>query len=247
MALGRVSRIACGRSSLRMRWGVSALALAAAAALMPAGAPAAAAAGTVAGSASIWSTGPVLLASKPLRTTCSATFVDGDRRLGPEQLPNHGRVGGELKGYRRFGSMTAPDFLATYYDAAVGSWIYPPQNGYQLRPDGTPVVWRRTLRVGRVLDRFGSEYGSFLSPAGTPYARRAIPPSNLTGTPAEDCNYRQYRVVRSFDVAAGPIAAWFAQPGDGWQYQLSGAYVSGAPEYLNVLWLVDNGYLERVD
>jgi len=185
-------------------------------------------------------------AGKPLNTICSATLVDGDRRLGPAQLPNHGRVGWELKGYRRFGTMAAADFLATYYDAAAGTWIYPPQNGYQLRPDGTPVVWRRTLTVGRTLDRFGSEYGSFLSPAGTPYAQRAIPPSSLVGTPAQDCNYRRYRVVRAFDVAAGPIAAWFGQPGDGWQYQLSGGFVDGAPEYLNVFWLVDQGYLERI-
>ncbi len=179
-------------------------------------------------------------------TTCSADFEDGDRRLGPADLPTSGTVGWELKGYRRTGSLPAAAFLAEYYDATANSWIYPPQNGYQVRADGTPIVWRKTLKVGRELDRFGSEYGGFLSPAGTPYAERAIPPSNLAGTPAEACNYHRYRVAKAFDVAAGPIAAWFEQRGDGWQYQLSGGYVSGAPASLNVMWLVDHGYLERV-
>ncbi|GAB6897175.1 TNT domain-containing protein [Kineosporia succinea] len=188
----------------------------------------------------------VHLAAKPRIADCSADFADGDRRLGPATLPNTGRVGHELKGYHRTGSLSASAFLAQYYDSAANSWIYPPQNGYELRPDGSPIVWRRTLRVGRELDRFGSEYGGFLSPAGTPYAERAIPPSNLAGTPAPGCNYRRYRVVRAFDVAAGPIAPWFAQRGDGWQYQLAGAFVTGAPAQLNVLWLVEAGYLERL-
>jgi hypothetical protein len=179
-------------------------------------------------------------------TTCSAEFEDGDRRLGPADLPTSGTVGWELKGYQRTGSLPATEFLSEYYDATANSWIYPPQNGYQLRGDGTPIVWRKTLRVGRELDRFGSEYGGFLSPAGTPYPERAIPPSNLAGTPAEGCNYHRYRVAKAFDVAAGPIAAWFEQRGDGWQYQLSGGYVSDAPASLSVLWLVDHGYLERI-
>ncbi|GLY29397.1 TNT domain-containing protein [Kineosporia sp. NBRC 101731] len=185
-------------------------------------------------------------AGRELSTTCSVEYAEGDRRLGPATLPNSGTVGFELKGYRRTGELSAQAFLAEYYDASVGTWIYPPQNGYQLGSDGAPEVWRKTLKVGRELDRFGSEYGAFLSPAGTPYAERAIPPSNLAGTPAAGCNYRRYRVLKSFEVAAGPIAAWFEQRGEGWQYQLSGAYVPGAPASLNVLWLVDNGYLERV-
>ncbi|MCD5315858.1 TNT domain-containing protein [Kineosporia babensis] len=179
-------------------------------------------------------------------TTCSADFSEGDSRLGPKTLPNSGTVGWELKGYKRTGSLATAEFLAKYYDSTAKSWIYPPQNGYQLREDGTPITWRKKLKVGRELDRFGSEYGGFLSPAGTPYAERAIPPSNLAGTPAEACNYKRYRVVKEFDVSAGPIASWFEQRGDGWQYQLTGAYVSGAPGLLNVLWLVENGYLERV-
>ncbi len=204
-----------------------------------------AAAGLVLG-AFIAPAAPAMAAKADAITACSADLQEGDRRLGPATLPNAGTVGWELKGYKRTGALPAGEFLAKYFDTASNSWIYPPQNGYQTRADGSPIVWRKALKVGRELDRFGSEFGGFLSPAGTPYAERAIPPSNLVGSPAEGCNYRRYRVVKTFEVSAGPIAPWFEQRGDGWQYQLNGAYVAGAPATLNVLWLVDNGYLERV-
>ena len=184
-------------------------------------------------------------------TECSAESYAGDRRLGPARLPKLGLVGLEMIGYRRTGGLSAADFLARYYDAdlynGTGGWIYPPQNGYQLRPDGTPIRWDQQLRVGQAIDRYGSEYGGFLSPTGLPYFTRAIPPTNLNGTPPAACNYHNYRVLKSFDVDAGPIAPWFAQPGGGVQYQLDATEIPGAPAPLNVLWLVDNGYLERLN
>lgn len=39
---------------------------------------------------------------------------------------------------------------------------------------------------------------------------------------------------------------WFGQPGRGTQYQLKNDLVLGAPQQLNVLWLIQQGYLERV-
>ena len=182
-------------------------------------------------------------------TECSADFYSGDRRLGPAALPKAGRVGLELVGYHRTGALSSSDFLSQYYDSTLyggtGGWIYPPQNGYQLKSDGTANEYRKTLRPGRDLDRYGSEYGAFLSPTGVPYTARAIPPSNLDGTPAAGCNYHGYEVTKAFAVEAGPIAAWFAQPGGGLQFQLDAGLVPGAPSAINVLWLVDNGYLKR--
>ncbi|AUG80665.1 hypothetical protein CFP65_5991 [Kitasatospora sp. MMS16-BH015] len=177
---------------------------------------------------------------------CSAMFYQGDKRLGPEQLPTAGPVGRELWGYHRTGALSQPDFLATYYDATAGSWKYPPQNGYLLTPDGKPVELQQTLLPGQRIDRFGSEYGAFLAPEGLPYANRSIPPQSLDGSPAELCNYHDYQVVKPFTVDAGPIAPWFGQPGFGWQYQLDAALLPGGPDRLNVLWLVENGYLARV-
>jgi hypothetical protein len=183
-------------------------------------------------------------------TECSSTFVDGDKRLGPAKLPVLGDVGFQLFGYHRTGNLTQQQFLDTYYDPAgnggLGGWRYPPQNGYVIGPDGKPMQTQIALVPGQSIDRYGSEYGSFLAPRGLPYAARAIPPQSLVGVPAAACNYHQYRVIRTFSVDSGPIAAWFAQPGGGLQYQLDATLVSGAPPTLNVMWLLGNGYLDRV-
>ncbi|MFI7678295.1 TNT domain-containing protein [Actinophytocola sp. NPDC049390] len=179
-------------------------------------------------------------------TECSAELYAGDARLGPAELPKLGAVGVQLVGYSRTGHRSVDVFLDRYYDEDAGSWRYPPDDGYATGPDGAPVKWVQTLASGWLIDRYGSEYGAFLAPAGLPYTTRSIPPSNLVGTPAAGCNYYRYQVLRPFDVQAGPIAPWFFQTGGGLQYQLSGALVPGAPDRLSVRWLVDNGYLGRV-
>ena len=181
---------------------------------------------------------------------CSAAYFDGDARLGPAQLPFFGPVGFELLGYRRTGALTPQQFLAKYYNptanGGAGGWIYPPDNGYVIGPHGQPIEWAQTLAAGQQIDRYGSEFGSFLAPARSPYSSRSIPPQNLDGTPAAGCNYHDYKVLKPFRVDAGPVAPWFAQPGFGLQYQLDAALVPGGPTTVNVLWLVNNGYLARV-
>ena len=181
---------------------------------------------------------------------CSAAYYDADFRLGPQQLPSIGRVGEELLGYRRAGDLTDAQLLAKYYSPTANNgspgWIYPPDNGYVIAPDSKPIEITQTLRTGADIDRYGSEYGSFLAPAGLSYTSRSIPPSSLDSNPAASCNYHDYRVEKPFKVDAGPIAPWFGQRGYGWQYQLDGAVVPGAPAALNVLWLVGNGYLAPI-
>ncbi|QMU76410.1 TNT domain-containing protein [Streptacidiphilus sp. PB12-B1b] len=209
----------------------------------PAQAPASVPAATAAAAAAPGSAATALDA-------CSAAFFDGDSRLGPQQLPVFGPVGAELFGYHRSGDLTDAQLLAQYYSPTANGgapgWIYPPDNGYVIAGDGKPIETTQTLRPGQDIDRYGSEYGSFLAPAGLSYGARSIPPSSLDGTPAAGCNYHDYRVVKAFTVDAGPIAPWFGQPGHGWQYQLDGSLVPGAPAQLNVMWLVGNGYLDRV-
>ena len=178
-------------------------------------------------------------------TECSAAFYHGDSRLGPEQLPVAGSVGLQLVGYQRTGYLPEQQFLDMYYDSGTGSWRYPPLNGYVIGANGRPIEFQLTLFPGQRIDRYGSEYGGFLAPLGSPYAMRSIPPSSLDGNPPELCNYHVYFVNRPFTVDAGPIAPWFAQPGGGLQYQLDGSLVPGAPAQLNVMWLLDNGYLSR--
>ncbi|KUJ08231.1 uncharacterized protein LY89DRAFT_742071 [Mollisia scopiformis] len=96
-----------------------------------------------------------------------------------------------------------------------------------------------TLPIDTLLDLFGSEYGSYMSPYGAPYMQRALPPSNLD-TPASDpswpYNYHVYKVEKSFNCLAGLIALWFGQLGQGVHYYMS----------TNVLGLIVGGYLSRV-
>lgn len=184
------------------------------------------------------------------RRDCSAAYFEGDHRLGPAELANVGASGRELAGYRRTGGLAPAKFLETYWNphasSGKGGWNYPPDNGYAIGADGKPVEFRLTLRPGSDVDRYGSEYGSFLSPAGLPYDMRSIPPQNLVSTPPASCNYHDYKVLKSFAVQAGPIAPWFAQPGYGLQYQLEARLMPGNPTSINVRWLVTNGYLELI-
>lgn len=60
------------------------------------------------------------------------------------------------------------------------------------------------------------------------------------------CNYHLYAVLREFRVEGGPIAPAFGQRGYGLQYLLVASMVPGAPAQLNVMWLVANGYLQRL-
>jgi hypothetical protein len=96
-----------------------------------------------------------------------------------------------------------------------------------------------TLQRGTLLDRFGSERGTFMSPAGSPYAQRALPPSNLDSAPGAEFpyNYHVYIVETPFVVVAGPVAPWFGQMGMGTQFQMA----------KSVKELVDGGWIGRVN
>jgi hypothetical protein len=181
------------------------------------------------------------------RTACSAADYQGDARLGPKRLPNSGPLRTVLRGYSRFDGMTAKGYLAKYYDDAGKTWRYPPQGGYLLTPEGAPVKLQLTVFAGQRIDRFGSEFGSYLSPEGTPYGARGIPPQSLdnTTTPAT-CNYSRYKVLKDIPVFSGPIAPALGQPGFGLQYVLDATIFPGNPTGFNVGYLVTNGFLERV-
>ena len=191
-------------------------------------------------------------AAQPAATDVCSTFKDNDPRLGPAQMPNTSPVGFMVLLYDRYGGMSKDEFLARFWDAAAndgrGGWRYPPSDGFLADFQGKPISWEATLYPGIDLDRFGSEFGAFLAPASELYAERALPPQNLdTFDPAYPCNYHLYRVTKSFRVRFGPIAPWFNQTGLGFQEKLDAALVPGAPSPLNVLWLINNGYLQRLN
>ena len=195
-----------------------------------------------------WGVAQGRAASKPsTRTTCSTADYHDDARLGPRRLPNAGPLATVLKGYERLAGMTAKGYLETYYDATAKSWRYPPQGGYQITPEGQPVKMQLSLFAGQRIDRFGSEFGGYLSPEGTPYADRGIPPQSLDSTTAPaSCNYSRYKVLQTIPVYSGPIAPALGQPGFGLQYVLDASIFPGNPPGFNVGYLVANGFLQRV-
>jgi hypothetical protein len=188
--------------------------------------------------------------AKAKRTTCSTVDFLGDARLGPKRLPNAGPLATVLKGYERLAGMTPKGYLRTFYDSAAKTWRYPPQGGYQLTPEGQPVKMQLSLFAGQRIDRFGSEFGGYLSPEGTPFGARGIPPQSLDSTTdPRSCNYSRYRVLKTIPVYSGPIAPALGQPGFGLQYVLDATIFPGAPANprdFNVGYLVANGYLARV-
>ena len=202
----------------------------------------------------IWASCLAVAPSATARTgagrDCSSAYFDGDSRLGPQILPHRGAIALMTLGYRRLAGLSPGQFLATYWDPAAnggsGGWRYPPDNGFLImhgQPDESPFV----LMPGRQIDRFGSEYGAFLAPVDTLYAERSLPPQSLDDfDPAYTCNYHDYRVLKPFAVEAGPIAPAFGQPGRGTQYQVVGSLLPGGATP-NVIWLVTNGYLQRLN
>ncbi|KAG7010158.1 hypothetical protein G7Y79_00001g004300 [Physcia stellaris] len=192
---------------------------------------------------------PLSLSSTPTQCDCRGTndtgpsgsaYVCNDPRLGPVQLPTAFPLRSFVSDYDRFGGHPPGVFLAKWTDPETGLYRYPPQDGFQLDVEGKPIKGNMTLLPGTKLDRFGSEYGSFVSAAESPYAQRALPPSSLDTSPlAPDYpyNYHVYVVERELPVIGGPIAPWFGQPGLGAQF-----YIGDAG---NVLQLIEKGFLVR--
>lgn len=156
----------------------------------------------------------------------------------PSSIPLDAIVG-QQSIYRRFGGMCPGAFLATFTNSTTGQFVYPPFKGFQIDTSGVPIISNVTLLLGTFLDRFGSEYGTFMSPAGAPYAQRALPPSNLDAAPGAEYpyNYHVYTVSNPIVVQAGPIAGWFGQPGFGVQFLMPASIMS----------LLEQGYLTRVN
>jgi hypothetical protein len=156
--------------------------------------------------------------------------LDSNPLLGPKELPTTGRVrsvDGDIakltRGYKPSGSTTEAAFLDLYYNN--DSWKYPPDGGFAIDPDTMRpihhVITLEPLKDGKrvFVDRFGAETGSYLAPAGTSYAKRALPPQSLDTFPdGPPYNYHVYVVIRPFRVDAGPIAPWFGQKGGGVQF-----------------------------
>ncbi|MEU6540848.1 TNT domain-containing protein [Streptomyces sp. NPDC047000] len=188
----------------------------------------------------------------PIPPAYRSYYLCGDWRLGPRRLPTQGPVGTILRGYNRLGGLTAVQFLNRWWlpsaDSGQGDWDYPPDDGFahdsQGRPLGAPLLLHASDRL--ILDRFGNESGRFMSPAGTKFGQRAIPPSNLnTSDPRYPYNYHLYRLAKDLTVCAGPAAPAFEQPGGAIQYATASSSVCPTIPFTTVANLVSNGTLVR--
>jgi len=83
---------------------------------------------------------------------------------------------------------------------------YYPKNG------GALGKWQTEYFMpGTEIDRYGSNFGRYFSPKGTPMNMRALPPGN-------EGMYNAYKVVKPFHVQSSSIAPAFNKIGLGKQY-----------------------------
>ena len=106
------------------------------------------------------------------------------------------------------GKVGESDSTSNYYNPD-GSPIWPPNRGF----DGNPT--KVTLEPGTLIDRYGYDGGTFVSPKGIPYTERSLP----IGTDQKP--YTVFEVVKPVEVQAGKIAPWFGEKGGGIQYEFS--------------------------
>ena len=120
-------------------------------------------------------------------------------------------------------------FLSTetnskYYNQNTGETIWPPNDG------AAGEVTTTVLPEGTRIDRYGSDFGTYTSPEGTPYEMRSVAP----GTGQKP--YSVFEVQSPLEVQSSEVAPWFVQPGGGIQYKL--------PESVDDL--LEAGVLRRV-
>jgi hypothetical protein len=115
-----------------------------------------------------------------------------------------------------------PKFIQWVDAKAQIAW--PPNDGCA----GTPTPG--SLTAGELIDRFGSEGGTFFSPKGASYQSRAVP------YVCPQMDYRVYRVLKPIAVKSCRAAPWFNEPGGAVQVQ------TADPAYK----LVANGVIEVV-
>ncbi|RDH77212.1 DUF4237 domain-containing protein [Mycolicibacterium moriokaense] len=109
-----------------------------------------------------------------------------------------------LRGWNPTGGMSWEDFGTRYGTPSSRVWPdndgFPP--GYQPQPAHLPE--------GAIIDRFGSEYGEYLAPDGTPFADRALAPESVGK------DYNRYLVTGKplppgWQIVEGPVEPWYGQ------------------------------------
>jgi hypothetical protein len=120
--------------------------------------------------------------------------------------------------------------------------IYP-DGSLPSKPYAVPgtVIDNAEIPQGTVIDRFGHPGGAWLSPDGTPFVERALPPDSAAKP------YYQYvvndpsKLPAGYHIEESKVAPWFHQPGGGVQFRIIGPDGNDAP----VQHLLDSQYLKK--
>lgn len=156
--------------------------------------------------------------------------------LPAETITEGGAPLAVMRGWDPTGGMRWDDFASHF--GTPGSRNYPLNDGF---PPGY-VPQPAQLPEGAIIDRFGSEYGRYLAPDGTPVADRALAPESVGG------DYNRYMVTGmplppGWQIVEGPVQPYYGQtpsPGS-LQYMIVGP--DGVK--VNVKELLDRGILDE--
>lgn len=100
------------------------------------------------------------------------------------------------------------DKLETFFESNNLNGEYPPADGFI-------SVELMTLEDDARIDRYGSLWGTFVAPTGTPFGERALPASS------KERVYYKFEVIQDIDsVLKGKAIPWFGMPGEGIQYMM---------------------------
>ncbi|OBF70091.1 hypothetical protein A5750_24740 [Mycobacterium sp. 852002-51613_SCH5001154] len=121
-----------------------------------------------------------------------------------------------------------------------GSLFYP-DDTLPSKPYAVPgtVIPDAALEPGAVLGRFGSPFGSYLAPEGTPFAELSLPPESALKPYYEYIIKDPTALPPGYHIEQSRAAPWFHQPGGGIQYRVIGPDGKDAP----VQALEDSGFL----
>ncbi|MCA9042060.1 MAG: glycohydrolase toxin TNT-related protein [Planctomycetaceae bacterium] len=107
-----------------------------------------------------------------------------------------------------------------------GSPNWPNNDGFLGEPQ------KMTLEPGTLIDRYGKDTGTYMSPYGTPLPERSLAPGTQFYSP-----YTAFEVLEPLEVDGGVISPWFGQPGMGIQYHMSN----------NVQFMLINGQIRVIN
>jgi hypothetical protein len=117
------------------------------------------------------------------------------------------------------------DLSNEWFDPKTGKLSWPPNDGFSSEPVS------QTLDPGTQIDRYGSNFGKFLSPKGASFGARALP-YDESAMP-----YHAFEVLKPLTVQSGRAAAWFGEEGGATQYMTSSSVSD----------LIENGFLKEID